>query len=110
MPQEKTPEILPAMCLSVTVGNNNIILEYVTPVPKRMPADWDKYIRRQRIAAKPKTMLVTTADEYYNDVLKFKHGDTFLIENKRVILHPVRKFQIPTGEYEITTFKSPNTR
>ena len=103
-------EILEAMCLTITPGNGNIIVEYVTPVPKRQITDWDKYIRTQRIAAKPKTLLVTVADKNYNDVLKFKHGDKFWIENKRVILHPVREFQIPTGEYDITTFKSPNTR
>lgn len=99
------PEINEAMCLTVTPGNGNIILEYVTPIPKRMPADWDKYIRRQRVAAKSHVMLITQADKYYNDILNFKHGDKFLIENKRVILHPVREFQIPTGEYDITKFK-----
>ena len=99
--------IFDAMCLTVTHGNDNIILEYISPIPKRMPADWDKYIRRQRVAAKPKFILVTKADKYYNDVLNFKHGDTFSIENKKVILHPIREFQIPHGEYDITRFKEP---
>lgn len=99
---------LDAMCLTTTLGNGHIILEYVSPIPKRMPADWDKYIRRQRVAAKSKVMLVTKDDKYYNDVLQFKHGDIFLIENKKVILHPVREFQIPTGEYDITRFKEPS--
>lgn len=98
-------EILNAMCLTVTPGNGNIILEYVTPVPQRIPADWDKYIRRQRVAAKVKIMLITKADKHYNDILNFKHGDKFLIENKKVILHPIREFQIPSGEYDITQFK-----
>lgn len=94
-----------AMCLTITPNDKGfIILEYVTPIPKRMPADWDKYIRRQRVAGKPKIMLITTADEYYNDILKFKHGDKFLVENKRVILRPVREFQIPAGKYDITVF------
>lgn len=94
-----------AMCLTITPNDKGfIILEYVTPIPKRMPADWDKYIRRQRVAGKPQIMLITTADEYYNDILKFKHGDKFLIENKHVILRPVREFQIPTGEYNTTVF------
>ncbi len=98
-------QINDAMCLTITPNDKGfIILEYVTPIPKRMPADWDKYIRRQRVAGKPQIMLITTADEYYNDILKFKHGDKFLVENKRVILRPVREFQIPTGEYNITVF------
>ena len=98
-------KIYDAMCLTTTPNDKGfIILEYVTPIPKRMPADWDKYIRRQRVAGKPKIMLITTADKYYNDVLKFKHGSTFLIENKNVMLHPVREFQIPAGKYDITVF------
>ena len=100
-------EILNAMCLTTTTNSKGfIILEYVTPVPKIHIADWDKYIRRQRVAGKSHVMLVTPADEYYDDVLKFKHGDKFLIENKRVILHPVREFEIPTGEYDITQIKN----
>ena len=72
-----------AMCLTITPNDKGfIILEYVTPCPKNTIKDWDKYIRRQRVAGKPQIMLITTADKYYNDVLKFKHGDKFLIENK----------------------------
>lgn len=97
-------DIQEAMCLTTTPSNDLIILEYITPIPKRMPADWDKYIRKQRVGGKPKTILVTKADTHYNDVLKFQHGDKFTIENKRVILHPIREFQIPTGEYDITKF------
>ena len=98
-------ENLSAMCLTVTVGNGNIILEYVYPAPKTHIRDWDKYIRRQRVAGKAKVMLITTADEYYNDVLKFNHGDKFCIENKRVILHPIREIHIPIGEYDITQIR-----
>ncbi|MBQ7245024.1 MAG: hypothetical protein IJS34_01480 [Alphaproteobacteria bacterium] len=94
-----------AMCLTITPNDKGfIILEYVTPCPKNTIKDWDKYIRRQRVAGKPQIMLITTADKYYNDVLKFKHGDKFLIENKRVMLNPVREFQIPAGKYDITVF------
>lgn len=101
-------EIINAMCLTITPNDQGfIILEYVTPVPKINVADWDKYIRRQRVAGKAQIMLITRADKYYDDILKFKHGDTFLIENKQVILHPVREFEIPTGEYNIKKFHEP---
>lgn len=96
-----------AMCLTVTPANDIIILEYISPVPQRMPADWDKFIRRQRVAGKPKTLMVSKSEKYYNDVLNFQHGDKFLIENNRVVLGPTPEIEIPFGEYDISRFKAP---
>lgn len=97
-------EIYEAMCLTATEGNGNIILEYVTPVPKNPIKDWDGFIRRQRVAGKPKVMTIFQNDQYYNDILKFKHGDKFWVKNDKVFLHPIREIEIPTGEYDITIF------
>lgn len=103
-------ETYDAMCLSVTPGNGNIIVEYVTPVPKNPIKDWDKFIRRQRVAGKPKVMTIFQNDKHYNDILKFQHGDKFWIENEKVLLHPIREFEIPTGEYDIAKIKKTMTR